>query len=115
MEPKRIGKLKFAPLSIDGRASISTDLSDEEAFGIYVYEFTDGMWYVGKSIDVRKRHVQHMHDYRHEDPPRVPKQMLWAQVKGDEQQLEAVSGGRIVDWDCPFDFSTLKDKKDYRH
>ena len=36
-------------------------------------------------------------------------------IELDEQQLEAVSGGRIVDWDCPFDFSTLKDKKDYRH
>lgn len=68
----KAGKLRFKPLEIDGRESISTDLTDEQAFGIYAYEFTDGMWYVGKSIDVRKRHVQHMHDYRHEEPPRVP-------------------------------------------
>ena len=30
-------------------------------------------------------------------------------IELDEQQLEAVSGGRIFDWDCPFDFSILKD------
>lgn len=47
------------------------------ASGVYAYEFTDGMWYIGKSVDVCTRHVQHMHEYRHEDPPRVPKRMLW--------------------------------------
>ena len=36
-------------------------------------------------------------------------------IELDEQQLEAVSGGRIIDRDCPFDFPILKDKKDYRH
>ena len=37
------GKLHFKSLEIDGRESISTDLTDEQAFGIYVDEFTDGM------------------------------------------------------------------------
>ncbi|MBQ9043199.1 MAG: GIY-YIG nuclease family protein [Eggerthellaceae bacterium] len=92
----KVPGLRFVSLAIDGRESISTDLSDEEAFGIYAYEFTDGMWYVGKSIDVRKRHVQHMHDYRHEDPPRIPKQMLWAQVKGDAQQLDYAETAAIA-------------------
>lgn len=81
-------RLRFRTLELDGRASISTDLSDEQAFGIYAYEFTDGMWYVGKSIDVRKRHVEHMHEYRHENPPRIPKRMLWAEVHGNERQLD---------------------------
>ena len=97
MAVTRIGKLRFKPLEIDGRESISTDLADEQAFGIYAYEFTDGMWYVGKSIDVRKRHVQHMHDYRHEDPPRVPKQMLWAEVHGDERQLDYAES-QAISW-----------------
>lgn len=88
MSALSIRELCFRTLEIDGRASISTDLSDEQARGIYVYEFTDGMWYVGKSEDVRARHVEHMHEYRHENPPRVPKKMLWAEVHGDEQQLD---------------------------
>jgi len=84
----KVGKLRFRTLEIDGRASISADLSDDRARGIYAYEFSDGMWYVGKSVDVRARHVQHMHDYRHEEPPRVPVRMLWAEVAGDERQLD---------------------------
>lgn len=84
----KAGKLRFKALEIDGRASISTDLSGEQARGIYAYEFSDGMWYVGKSVDVRARHVQHMHDYRHEEPPRVPVRMLWAEVAGDERRLD---------------------------
>jgi len=80
--------LRFKQLELDGRASISTDLSDEQASGIYAYEFTDGMWYVGKSINVKARHVQHMHEYRHERPARIPKKMLWAEVDGDERQLD---------------------------
>lgn len=87
-EKLKVGKLRFKALQIDGRASISTDLTDEQARGIYAYKFTDGMWYVGKSVDVRERHVQHMHDYRHEDPPRVPALMLWAEVRGDDRQLD---------------------------
>ena len=80
--------LRFRPLDIEGRASIYNDLKDDEAFGIYAYEFTDGTWYIGKSQDVRARHVEHMHEYRHKNPPLVPKQMLWAPVKGDARQLD---------------------------
>ncbi len=80
--------LHFKQLELDGRVSISTDLTDEQASGIYAYEFTDGMWYVGKSKNVKARHVQHMHEYRHECPARIPKRMLWAEVHGDERQLD---------------------------
>ena len=61
----KVGKLSFKMLEIDGKASIATDLCDGDVRGIYAYEFTDGTWYVGKSTDVRTRHVQHMHEYRH--------------------------------------------------
>ena len=81
-------KLRFKELDIEGRASISTDLTDEEARGIYVYEFTDGTYYVGKSNDVRSRHVQHLHEYRHMDPQLFPKKMLWAPFSGTDQELD---------------------------
>ena len=86
MTPLKADRLRFKSLEIAGRESISTGLTDGQAFGIYAYEFTDGMRYVGKSTDVRKRHVDHMHEYRYEKPPRKPKCILWAQVDGDERQ-----------------------------
>ena len=88
MTSLKVGSLRFKALEIDGRTSISTDLTAEQAFGIYAYEFTDGMWYVGKSIDVRKRHTDHMREYAKENPPRLAKQMLWAEVHGDERRLD---------------------------
>lgn len=84
----KVGKLTFKSLDIDGRASISTDLTDEQARGIYAYEFDDGTWYVGKSVDVRDRHVQHMHEYKHMEPPLHPVTMWWAQVRGDDKRLD---------------------------
>ena len=42
----------FKQLELEGRASISTGLTDEQASGINAYELTDGMWYVGKSKNV---------------------------------------------------------------
>ena len=75
------GKLIFRSLEIDGRASISGDLTNEHAAGIYAYEFTDGMWYVGKSTNVRTRHTKHMQEYRHEDPPRIPRQRVAAPIR----------------------------------
>lgn len=86
MTPLKADRLHFKSLEIDCRESISTDLTDGQAFGIYAYEFIDGARYVGKSTNVRKRHIDHMHEYRHEKPPRKPKYMLWAQVDGDERQ-----------------------------
>lgn len=88
MPTPMIHGLHFKQLELDGRASISTGLTDEQASGKYAYEFTDGMWYVGKSKKVKARHVQHMHEYRHECPARIPKRMLWAEVHGDERQLD---------------------------
>lgn len=84
----RINQLYFRSLEIDGRESISTDLNEAESFGIYAYEFTDGTWYVGKSIDVRRRHTGHMHEYRHMVPPLVPKRILWAPVIGSDEDLD---------------------------
>lgn len=92
----KVGKLSFKALEIDGRASISTDLTDDEARGIYAYEFSDGTWYVGKSVDVRDRHVQHMHEYRHMDPPLHASKMLWATFSGTDQQLDFAESEAIA-------------------
>mgnify|MGYP003105274076 CR=1 FL=1 len=96
MPTPMIHGLHFKQLELDGKASISTDLTDEQASGIYAYEFTDAMWYVGKSKNVKARHVQHMHEYRHEYPIRIPKRMLWAEVRGNERQLDYAETQAIV-------------------
>lgn len=84
----KIGKLTFRSLDVRGRTSISGDLEDDETFGIYVYEFADGTIYVGKSINVRKRHVEHLHEWRHEKPSPVPATMLWAPLDCSERELD---------------------------
>lgn len=92
----KVNELHFRSLEIDGRESISTDISDAESFGIYAYEFTDGTWYVGKSKDVRRRHVSHMHEYRHMSPPLIPKTMLWASCKGSGYDLDIAEAEAIA-------------------
>lgn len=46
--------------------SVASSLLGSNRRGIYIYRFSDGTWYVGKSVDVVKRHGQHLHDYRHD-------------------------------------------------
>lgn len=80
-------ELDFKHLTIDGKSSIAGDISDVDARGIYVYKFEDGTCYVGKSEDVRKRYVQHAHEYRHmEGSPKVA-EMLFAHVSGDSPEV----------------------------
>jgi hypothetical protein len=49
------GGLSFRCLDVGDRSPIAGDLPDDSCRGIYVYDFGDGMWYVGKSEDVRVR------------------------------------------------------------
>ena len=72
--------LHFRSLRLDGERSIAADLSRENCCGIYAYEFSDGTWYVGKSRDVRGRHQQHLHKYRHDNPPKQMVRMFFAEV-----------------------------------
>ncbi len=37
-----------------------------------------------------------MHEYRHEYPIRIPKRMLWAEVRGNERQLDYAETQAIV-------------------
>lgn len=82
-----VDNLQFRRLRLDGKRSIAADLSDDSCCGIYAYEFSDGNWYVGKSTDVRSRHQQHLHEYRHETPPRTMKSMLFAEVPTNDHDL----------------------------
>lgn len=80
--------MRFRSLDVRDRASIASDLADEESRGIYAYEFSDGTWYIGKSTDVRIRHVDHLHEWRHKQPPLKPVRMLWASLRCSDQELD---------------------------
>lgn len=86
----------FRELQLDGERSIAKDLSSESARGIYAYEFTDGTWYVGKSGDVRTRHQQHLHDWRHKASRPIPKRILFARIDGDDLELDNVETEAIA-------------------
>ena len=79
--------LHFRSLRLDGERSIAADLSNENCCGIYAYEFSDGTWYVGKSTDVRDRHQQHLHEYRHDNPPKQMVRMFFAEVPSGNPSL----------------------------
>ena len=79
--------MAFLALKLDGERSIAADLPDGRCCGVYAYEFDDGTWYVGKSLDVRSRHAQHLHGWRHEEPPRRAVRMLFAELPADDPGL----------------------------
>ena len=84
-----IGQFHFKELTLDGARSIFGSVADDHCSGIYAYEFTDGTWYVGLAKDVRKRHAQHVEEYRHKQPPLVMRRMLFAEIPhADRTTLE---------------------------
>lgn len=92
----RIGELRFRELRLDGERSIADDVGDGHCRGVYAYEFSDGTWYVGISEDVRGRHIEHLHEYRHADPPLSMERMLFAEVPGeDRKRLEDLEAQAI--------------------
>lgn len=87
----------FLELKLDGERSIASDIPDNLCRGIYAYEFTDSTWYVGKASDVRKRHAQHLHEYRHETPPLIMSRMLWLPLPGSsDDKLDRVETEAIT-------------------
>ena len=58
-------KLYFHRIDVSARSALSAELAPDERKGIYRYEFTDGTWYVGKSVDMVERYAQHLHEYKH--------------------------------------------------
>ena len=45
-------KLRFRRIDASARSVLSVGLASDERKGIYLYEFTDGTSYVGKSADM---------------------------------------------------------------
>lgn len=43
---------------------------------------------MGKAKDVRRRHAQHVAEWRREDPPLVPVRVLFCEVGGDDRELD---------------------------
>lgn len=64
-QPCASTKLRFRCIDVSARSALSAELAPGERKGIYRYEFTDGTWYVGKSVDMVERYAQHLHEYRH--------------------------------------------------
>lgn len=85
-----IGSLAFHSIEVQGRSSVSADIPEGHRRGIYIYQFSDGRWYAGKSEDVFTRYVQHRHEYRH-NKGRFDVETIWfSEVAGnDAAELDA--------------------------
>ena len=57
--------LHFRRIDVSARSALSAELAPDKCKGIYLYEFTDGTSYVGKSVDMVERYAQHLHEYRY--------------------------------------------------
>lgn len=79
--------ITFRSLKLDGERSIAADLPDGACCGVYAYEFDDGTWYVGKATDVRRRHVDHLHEWRHDEPPKRAVRILFAELPANDPGL----------------------------
>lgn len=88
--------ITFTEVVTPHRTSIAADIPDGSERGIYVYGFTDGTWYVGKSTDVRRRHAQHIHEYEKETPPLVIEKMHWAPLERDDVSLDLAEAQTIA-------------------
>ncbi len=65
MDGFRLPHLEFRGFPVDGRTSVASAMPADDRKGIYMYRFTDGTYYVGKSVNMVDRYVQHIHEYRH--------------------------------------------------
>jgi hypothetical protein len=100
--------------SIDGSipSAASLALHADERRGIYLYEFTDGTAYVGRSIDMARRLSDHRHDYRHD--PRKPeiRQAHFAPVSDDVSvaELDEIET-RAIHWAEQHGFDLINELK----
>lgn len=60
-----MNKLVFRRVDVSARSALSAELAPGRRKGIYFYVFDDGTAYVGKSVDMVERFVQHAHEYKH--------------------------------------------------
>lgn len=64
--PIKVAVPRFFHCDVDDRASLGLDIPESRCHGVYVYHFAD-VWYVGKSVYMAARCVQHRHEYRHDN------------------------------------------------
>lgn len=113
-EMKLGSSVKLVFRSIDGSipSAASLALPAEERRGIYLYEFTDGTAYVGRSIDMARRLSDHRHDYRHD--PRHPniRQAHFAPVSDDvtDAELDDIET-RAIHWAEQHGFDLINELK----
>lgn len=95
---KRAGGLTFKRYDVDGGSSVSFGLG-EASRGIYAYHFTDGTWYVGKSVDMAGRYTQHLHEYRHY-PKGMPdvSEAWFASVDSEDPAILDEMETRAIGW-----------------
>ena len=55
----------FKRIDVIARSAVSAGLSPDCRKGIYFYIFSDGSAYIGKSVDMVRRHTDHVHEYKH--------------------------------------------------
>ena len=85
----RVGNLVFRCFEVHGRPSIAAGITEGHRREIYIYWFTEGRYYAGKSEDVVQRYVQHRHEYRHAEGSPVVDAMWFSEVPGeDETELD---------------------------
>ncbi len=108
----RLGSsIKLVFRSIDGSipSAASLALPADERRGIYLYEFTDGTAYVGRSGDMARRLSDHRHDYRHD--PRQPdiRRVHFAPVGDDvtDAELDEIET-RAIHWAESHGFDLIK-------
>lgn len=94
----KVLRLALKKLQLDGSRSIAKDVHAHDCRGIYAYRFTDGSWYVGKSVDVRKRHQEHLHEYRHLKPALVMESMYFAPVRSNDPRVLDKAETHAISW-----------------
>lgn len=60
-------KLEFCQIDVSVRSALAAELLPNERKGLYFYTFSDGTAYVGKSVDLLRRHAEHLDEYKHRE------------------------------------------------
>lgn len=60
-------KLEFRQIDVSVRSALAAELFPSERKGLYFYTFSDGTAYVGKSVDLLRRHAEHLDEYKHRE------------------------------------------------
>lgn len=75
-------------IKVSGMRSIDGFIRDRDATGIYVLHISDGFYYVGQSIDIRKRFAQHIQSLKFPSISRIfSKKVLKKDLYSEENKI----------------------------